>query len=239
MIHLQIQEQDKHSKQEKHHKAFTLLELLVVLAVLGVFSIIAYPNISSWITDREVKKEVYETVTFINDMKTSVDSGKYGMIQLILKPNLEIYTMSNQNFFNTYKSISTNNSYKTNYKCDYGWRQSGFSRNTGLETLKLSVSNNDSEVHVYPNGAHNPSGTFLCLTKDNNISFMRLRKTERDNETAQNVDIFVFCSKSNSTQNSCKYNAKLDYMYKITINQYVKIKIFKLNKNGQWVKIDG
>ena len=64
MIHLQIQEQDKHSKQEKHHKAFTLLELLVVLAVLGVFSVIAYPNISSWITDREVKKEVYETVAY-------------------------------------------------------------------------------------------------------------------------------------------------------------------------------
>ena len=42
-------------------RAFTILELLVVLAVLGVFSAIAYPNISSWITDREVKKEVYET----------------------------------------------------------------------------------------------------------------------------------------------------------------------------------
>ena len=42
-------------------KGFTILELLVVLAVMGVFTAIAYPNISSWITDREVKKEVYET----------------------------------------------------------------------------------------------------------------------------------------------------------------------------------
>jgi len=39
---------------KKKIKAFTILELLVVLAVLGVFSAIAYPNISSWITDREV-----------------------------------------------------------------------------------------------------------------------------------------------------------------------------------------
>ena len=61
----------------KRLRGFTILELLVVLTVLGIFSIIAYPNISSWITDREVKKEVYETVTFINDMKTAVDSGKY------------------------------------------------------------------------------------------------------------------------------------------------------------------
>ena len=219
--------------------AFTILELLVVLAVMGVFTAIAYPNISKWINDRNVKKEVYETVTFINDIKKLVDSGKYGMVQLSLKPDLEIYTMSNENFFNTYKSISTNNSYKTQYKCNYGTMQNGFQRNTNLETFKLSDSNNDSNVHVYPNATHNPTNTVLCLTKDNNISYMRLRKTERDKETALNVDIFIFCSKSNSTQSSCKYNAKLDFMYKITINQYVKIKIYKLKKNGQWVKIDG
>ena len=221
------------------NKAFTILELLVVLAVIGVFSVVAYPKISNWITDRNVKKEVYETVTFINDMKALVDSGKYGMIQLSLKPNLELYTMSNENFFNTYKSISTNNSYKTNYKCNYGTMQNGFQRNKTLETIKLSVSNNDSNVHVYPNAAHNPPYTVLCLTKDNNISYMRLRKTERDTETAQNVDIFIFCSKSNSSQNSCNYNARFDFMYKITINQYARIKIYRLKKNGQWVKIDG
>ena len=74
--------------------AFTILELLVVLAVIGVFSAIAYPNISNWITDRNVKKEVYETVTFIKERKAEVTSGKYGMTQLALKPNLEVYTMS-------------------------------------------------------------------------------------------------------------------------------------------------
>ena len=53
-------------------RGFTILELLVVLAVLGVFSAIAYPNISSWITDREVKKEVYETVSFIKERKAGL-----------------------------------------------------------------------------------------------------------------------------------------------------------------------
>ena len=43
-------------------KGFTFIELLVVLAVIGVFVSFAYPNISNWIKDREVKKEVYETV---------------------------------------------------------------------------------------------------------------------------------------------------------------------------------
>tara|TARA_B100001250_G_scaffold165351_1_gene142338 strand:+ start:2537 stop:3220 length:684 start_codon:yes stop_codon:yes gene_type:complete len=225
---------------KKITKAFTILELLVVIAIIGAFAVIAYPNISKWITDREVKKEVYETVNYINEIKTLADSGEYGMVQLSLKPNLEVYTMSKENFFSTYKSVSSNSSYKRNFQCNYGTMQNGFQRNTNLETLKLSVSNNDSSVHVYPNAAHNPPYTVLCLTKDNSISYMRTRKTERDPETGRNVDIFIFCSKSNSSQNSCQYNAKLDFMYKITINKNVNIKIYKLNKkSGKWKKIDG
>ena len=221
-------------------RGFTIIELLVVLAVMGVFTAIAYPNISSWITDREVKKEVYETVTFIKERKAEVTSGKYGMTQLHLKPNLEVYTMSPENFTNTYHSVSSNNSYKTNKQCDNGWRQSGFVRNRGLETLKLSVSNNDSSVHVYPNGAHNPGSSVICITKDGTIKYMRVRKADKDPSTGQNVDMFVFCSKSNTNQNTCKYNANFDHMYKINSDKFQNIKIYKKNKKkNSWIKIDG
>ena len=225
---------------KKIAKGFTIIELLVVLAVLGLFVSFTYPNISNWIKDREVKKEVYDVVTFIKEKKLMVTNDKYGMIQLSLKPNLEIYTMSKVNFINTYRSISSNSSFKKNNQCTYGTMQSGFVRNQSLETLKLSVSNNDSNVHVYPNAAHNPTNTVLCLTRDNSISYMRLRKTERDAETGKTVDIFIFCSKSNSTQYSCKYSANLDHMYKITISKNIKMKIYKKNKSkNSWVKIDG
>jgi len=220
-------------------KGFTIIELLVVLAVIGVFSVIAYPNISNWIIDRDVKKEVYETVTFIKEIKSKVKNGEYGMIQLSLQPNLEVYTMSKINFINTYKGFS-NSSYKTNSQCSYGTMQSGFVRNQSLETLKLGYYSN---VHVYPNAAHNPTNTVLCITQDDSIIYNRLRKTEKDPETGEIVDIFIFCSKSNSTQYSCKYNTNLDYMYKITINQSVNTKVYKYSKkyskNKGWMKIDG
>ena len=219
-------------------KGFTILELLVVLAVMGVFTAITYPNISSWITDREVKKEVYETVAFIKERKAEVTSGKYGMTQIVLKPNLEVYTMSPQNFFNTYQNISSSSSYKTNKQCDYASRQSGFSRNTSLETLSFPI--NVSEVQVYPNGAHNPSATYLCITKDASIKFMQLRKTDRDPDTNQNVDMFVFCSNSNTTQSTCKFDANYDFMYKLNIDNFQNIKVYKKNKKkNSWIKIDG
>ena len=222
----------------KKIRGFTLLELLVVLAVMGVFTTIAYPNISSWITDREVKKEVYETVTFIKERKAEVTSGKYGMTQIVLKPNLEVYTMSPQNFFNTYQNISSSSSYKTNKQCDYASRQSGFSRNSSLETLRFPI--NVSEVQVYPNGVHNPSATYLCITKDASIKFMQLRKTDRDPDTNQNVDMFVFCSNSNTTQSTCKFDANYDFMYKLNIDNFQNIKVYKKNKKkNSWIKIDG
>ena len=222
----------------KKIRGFTILELLVVLAVMGVFTAIAYPNIYSWITDREVKKEVYETVAFIKERKAEVTSGKYGMTQIVLKPNLEVYTMSPQNFFNTYQNISSSSSYKTNKQCDYASRQSGFSRNSSLETLSFPI--NVSEVQVYPNGAHNPSATYLCITKDASIKFMQLRKTDRDPDTNQNVDMFVFCSNSNTTQNTCKFDANYDFMYKLNIDNFQNIKVYKKNKNkNSWMKIDG
>jgi prepilin-type N-terminal cleavage/methylation domain-containing protein len=220
--------------------AFTILELLVVLAVIGVFSVVAYPKISNWIEDRNVKKEVYETVAFIKERKAEVTSGKYGMTQLALKPNLEVYTMSPEDFFNTYQSVSSNSSLKRNKQCDQGSRQTNLNRNRSLETLKLSVSNNDSNVHVYPNAAHNPVGTFLCITKDGSIKYNRLRKTERDPSTNQIVDMFVFCSKINTNQNTCKFNANFDFMYKLNIDRFQNIKVYKYNKSkNKWNKIDG
>ncbi len=220
-------------------KGFTLLELLVVVVILGTFSAIAFPNVIKWINDREVKAEVYKTISFIDEMKSLATSGKYGIVQVVLKPNVEIYTMSNENYFNTYKSITANNTYKNNMSCNFGTKQGGFVRNRNLSTISFPMSGSDHVVYVYPNAAHNPSGAFLCISKEGQLlKYMRTRKTERDPSTGKYVDIFIFCSKSNTNQSSCNYNARQDHMYKITIDTFVNTQVYKLVKK-QWKKIDG
>ena len=227
----------------KNKKAFTIIELLVVLAVIGVFSAFAYPNISNWINDRNVKKEVYDVVSFVKEKKAEVTSGKYGMVQILLNETIEVYTMTPEQFSNTYHSVSTSSSYKTNKTCGFATTQPGLIRRTDLEKsdLRMGVYYPDSSVNVYPSPYHNPYRTVLCITKDGTIKFTQyLNKKEKDPSTGQDVDLFIFCSKSNSTSSTCQINANLDYMYKITLDNFQNTKVYKKNKNNNtWMKIDG
>ena len=87
-------------------KAFTIIELLVVLAVMGVFAVVAYPNISNWITERSVKKEAYEVVSYLKERKNEVQNGKYGMIQVVMGWSIRTYKMTNEDYFKEYKNYS-------------------------------------------------------------------------------------------------------------------------------------
>ena len=104
-------------------KAFTILELLVVLAVLGVFTAIAYPNISNWITDREVRSEAYEFVAQINQMKSKVTSGEYALAMVhfttpnFQKATLKKYYMTTEDYMQNYSGSRSNWPH-----CDYDTR---------------------------------------------------------------------------------------------------------------------
>lgn len=226
----------------KFHKnlkrAFTLVEILVVVAILGVFAAIALPNVTSWIEDRTVKSEVYRTIGFLNEMRSLASSGQYGIILVALKSNVEVYTMSPERYLRTYKGFQ-NSSYKRDNSCGRASRQPGFVRNRNLATISFPWHGTDHVVSTYPSGAYRPSGTFLCITKEGLLKYQELNKWERDPETGQNVNIFIFCSKTNSNQSTCNYNSRLDFMYKITIDKFVNIKVYKLIKKSIWKKIDG
>ena len=219
------------------YKAFTIIELLVVLVLIGIFSAIVYPNVSSWIIDREVKKEVYDVVNLINERKSEVMNGKYGMVQIRLRPGVEIYNMSQDDFFNTYKGINANNRFKTNKICDYQWRgreMSTFVRDRAAE-MSLSVNSKESKVYVWPH-----TEAVMCITKEGIIKFVKKNLSEQDPNSGERIEYFIFCSKTNTTQRTCKRNIRKDYQYKITWNRIInQIKVYKYRKDHEWVLIDG
>ena len=224
------------------NRAFTILELLVVLAVIGVFSAIAYPNVSGWIADRNVKNVAFETVAFVKDRKSEVTSGKYGMTQILFNRQLQVFTMSPDKFIEIYKSTSSPfSSHKQNYTCGFG-DTAGFTRQNQYDKEDFGPYVQESDVHIYPSAWHNPMRTAVCITKDGSISYYRPNQNGRikDQSTGQMVDFFLFCSKSNSTEKSCKYNSNLEYRYMITLDRFQNMKVFRYNKNkNKWNKIDG
>jgi len=226
--------------QKKTVKALTILELLVVIAIIGIFSVVAYPNITNWIADREVRKEVYETVQFIKDRKSEVESGKYGMTQIVFNRQLQVATMSPQRYLDIYKSFnSPYPSHKNNQTCGF-MNNGGFTRQGQYDPEDFGPYASESNVHIYPSAWHNPMNTVICISKDNSIKYFRQNNNarKRDSETGQWVDIFVFCSKSNSTEQTCKYNSTLENRYMIEIDRFQNIKVFKYNKNqNTWKKI--
>ena len=228
--------------------AFTILELLVVLAVIGVFAAVAYPNISKWIADRNVKKEVYETVNFIKERKAEVTSGKYGMVQVLLNDQLEVFTMSPERFLQIYKSFnSPYPSHKQNYTCGFS-NTAGFTIESKYSSHDFGVNASNSNVNVYPSAYHNPMRTAICITKDGSIDYFRQNQNfqikdtdlEDDDTTGQKVDAFIFCSKSNTRDSWCNYNSNYDFRYMITLDRFQNMKVFKYNKKkNKWNKIDG
>jgi len=224
------------------NRAFTILELLVVLAVIGVFSAIAYPNVSSWIADRNVKNAAFETVAFVKDRKSEVTSGKYGMTQILFNRQLQVFTMSPNKFIEIYKSTNSPfSSHKQNYTCGFG-DTAGFTRQNQYDKEDFGPYVQESDVHIYPSAWHNPTRTAVCITKDGSISYYRPNQNGRikDQSTGQMVDFFLFCSKSNSTERSCKYNSNLENRYMITLDRFQNMKVFRYNKSkNKWNKVDG
>ena len=227
---------------KKKSNGFTIIELLVVLAVIGVFAGIAYPNISNWIKDRNVKKEVYKTIAFIKERKAEVTNGKYAMVQVLLNDQLEVFTMSQEKYFQIYKGFnSPYTNHKQNYTCGFS-STAGFTIESKYSSHDFGVNASNSNVNVYPSAYHNPMRSAICITKDGSIAYDKPNQNFRvnDDATGKKVDAFVFCSKSNTKDSWCNYNSNYDFRYMITLDRFQNIKVFKYSKSkNKWMKIDG
>ena len=164
------------------------------------------------------------------------------MTQILFNRQLQVFTMSPNKFIEIYKSTNSPfSSHKQNYTCGFG-DTAGFTRQNQYDKEDFGPYVQESDVHIYPSAWHNPTRTAVCITKDGSISYYRPNQNGRikDQSTGQMVDFFLFCSKSNSTERSCKYNSNLEYRYMITLDRFQNMKVFRYNKNkNKWNKIDG
>ena len=209
-------------------EAFTLLELLVVIAILGVFTVIAYPNVTKWITDREVKKEVYEFVAEINQMKAKVTSGEYALAMVHFTGSgqpgeygfIKKYYMKTEDYIynyrgDTYKSGNTINT------CDYDPRNMRYQSDGVFESKNIRQQ----------------GGIHMCISK-NGVQTGYLFQKNPDTGQKNSLSKVVFCSVNNSTTSGstrCNINNKLDYRYMITWDRFANLTVYKFNfKKNQW-----
>ena len=213
--------------KKKFVQAFTILELLVVLAVIGVFAVIAYPNINSWITDRDVKDQTYKFVSEIKEMKSKVTSGEYALAMIHFTTANFQYAFMNKYFMTaddySYNYSGSNYVGGNNiYTCDYS---------TSNQKYQSPTSFTSQEVRHWPN-------IHMCISKDGTKKGL-LNQTNPSTGVRNSLGLVIFCSASNTTDangsNRCNDTNKNDYRYMATWDVFVNLKVYKYNKGkDQW-----
>jgi prepilin-type N-terminal cleavage/methylation domain-containing protein len=216
----------------KKHKGVTLIELLIVILLIGIFSGFAIPNVNKWIIDRQVKKEVYEFVGEINEMKSKVMGGQYplAMIRWTTYSNkyasLKKYYMTHEDFFTFYRTTSAN----ARAGCDDGIT-------LATDTIKFQKYQQLADFTA-EKIRHWPD-IHMCISNDGSKRATKVGSnsttllTQNDPVTDDAISRVILCSIKNTTaggSNRCNDSNKKDYRYLLTWDRFVNIKIYKYSK---------
>tara|TARA_B100000959_G_scaffold178280_1_gene186468 strand:- start:2999 stop:3634 length:636 start_codon:yes stop_codon:yes gene_type:complete len=206
--------------QTLKNKAFTIIELLIVIVIIIIIAVIAYPQISNYLTDREVKKEVYALVDYIKKKKAETVSGQYAMTRIWIsdKPasgKSKDWQMSNEEWNRQMANGKLSKRMCPNPKSQYTNRNSS-------DTFEWSSKVTSSRKH-------------LCIDRDGIIS----TDMEDQNGIAGKVWMIV-CSASNTGpgySKLCYWNRdKLPHRYIIKVNPGTKLQVYKYNLGSdKWI----
>lgn len=117
-----------------YNKGLTLIELLVVIAILGILGVIAVPNIKSYLTERQLRDDVYKILVLIDEVKSKVYSGEYPMAQVYFNSNSGNGLIVNTKFKDNTKFLS-------NKACDNSSGSWSKTDTGSFANLKVSKTN--------------------------------------------------------------------------------------------------
>ena len=75
------------------NRAFSIIEILIVIVIVVVFVVIAYPQVTNYLADREVKTEVNKLIVYIEEKKSEAQSNKYPIIVIGFYQNMQLWQM--------------------------------------------------------------------------------------------------------------------------------------------------
>ena len=227
--------------KQKLNRGFTIIEILVVIIIIIIFVFIAWPNITSWATEREVKKEVYSLVEYIKKKKAEVDSGQYAMAWIRIsgaQNSSTAWTMSHSEWNEQMKipapaRTAQNNLSRYNNKSilNHSRACGSSAKNYNAEGTQKYTKSSDTfrwSANV------TSSSKYLCIAKNGMIT------TDGENQNGiPGKTWLIICSTSNTGSGSkrCYWNKeKLDYRYVIKIDTGLKIEVYKYNvKKDKWI----
>ena len=82
--------------QEKNIRGFNILELIVVIAIIGLLSAVAYPNFSSWKTERETRTAAVKIKSLIIGITAQVQRGLFAYVQVLVKEDSGTITVTSK-----------------------------------------------------------------------------------------------------------------------------------------------
>lgn len=193
--------------KKKNYKGLTLIELLVVIAILGILGVIAVPNIKSYLTERQLRDDVYKILVLIDEVKSKVYSGEYPMAQVYFNSNSGNGLMVNVR-------VKDNAKFLSNKNCD---NSSG------------SWSNFNDPANNFTNLKVSTNSNSLCISKDGQYA-----GTWVGNKPAfGSYNELSFCLKSSINGALCQGTENPGY--KITWNRHANTELYSYNEQTGWI----
>ena len=228
--------------RQRVNKAFTMIEILVVIIVIIIFVVIAYPNMTSYLTEREVKQEVNSFIEYLEEKKAEIQEGKYPVAIVLVRASPQLYYMTHEEFGIQMKvpaPARTNRGQASRYN-NKSVMNNARACPSQPATIDYSNWKKSTDTYSWKNNIRHWPNMNICMSKDaildpetRHFDFTSLKKGRLEGA-------LVICSATNSTNSGstrCNARNKIEHRYIIQIDRSLNILTYKYNlKKDKWIQ---